>query len=191
MADMCEVTYKLAGDRRAIKTVYEVLRYMERRKTAVVKNRWGKMWLGCMVNRLGGDCEACGCRGVIVDYWYEGDDEEVLTIVQETEWREQAEVRAFLERVFPKMKVYYLENRSGLSAVLTNDEQGRYFEERYFVDSYEDWYFFSTIDEVAEFAEEVTRQRVAHDIHAVYRALMEYSEAHEDEWYEVREVERG
>ena len=37
MADMCKVTYKIAGDGQQVKSIYKVLQYMERRKTAVVR----------------------------------------------------------------------------------------------------------------------------------------------------------
>ena len=192
MADMCSVTYKIVGDGPRVKSIYKVLQYMERRKTAVVKNTWGKMWLGCLVAKLGGDCEACGCRGVITGFWLEDTDEYVLTIEQETDWREQADVRHLITQLFRGVKVYYQELRSGMSAFITNDANGRYFPERYFIDSHEDWYFFATIEEVAAFAEVVVGHDVKPELNIIYNALLDYQDEHyeDDEvFYSLHEIE--
>ena len=157
----------------------------------MAKNTWGKMWLGCFVAKLGGDYESCGCRGVITNFYYEDTTEEVLVIEQETDWREQVDVRLLLTQLFPGIKVYFQELRSGMSAFITNDTTGQYFPERYFIDSHEDWYFFCSIEEVAAFAEEVVGHAVKPELNVIYNALLDYQEEHEDEglWYDVMEVE--
>lgn len=50
---------------------------MEKRKTSILPNGFGKMWLGNLVYKLGGDWEKLRCRGEITDFSLDGN---VLTM---------------------------------------------------------------------------------------------------------------
>ena len=52
MANMAEVSYKLVGDKKEIKAVYNALKYMDKRKAPIVKNGWGKLWIGCLITKI-------------------------------------------------------------------------------------------------------------------------------------------
>ena len=103
---------------------------MEKHETPVEKNGYGKLWLGCLISKLGGDREKYSCRGEILDFNH---DDEVLTINMEKTWTEQEGVRHFLEQTFPDIRIYYIEEEPGFDIFQTNDSEGIYFPERYFL----------------------------------------------------------
>ena len=102
MPNWCDTSYKCVGDLKEVKSLHKVLKYMEKRKTSILKNGFGKMWLGNLVHKLGGDWEKSRCRGEITDFSLDGN---VLTINQETAWCEQEGVRQIIEKTYPSIKV--------------------------------------------------------------------------------------
>ena len=173
MANICDVSYKIVGDKKELRALHRVLQYMERRKTPVVKTGWGKMWLGCMVTKLGGSPADMDCRGVILDFDYDSEDG-VLTIDQETAWCEKTELRAFLEERFPSVTVYYKEEEPQMEGFYIKDPTGKYFPERYFLDSYEEQVYFNSIEECAAHVSEI----VGYEVEPVYSALFDALDGH-------------
>lgn len=110
MPNWCDTSYKCVGDLKEVKSLHKVLKYMEKRKTSILKNGFGKMWLGNLVHKLGGDWEKSRCRGEITDFSLDGN---VLTINQETAWCEQEGVRQIIEKTFQSIKVYFMEQEPG------------------------------------------------------------------------------
>ena len=151
---------------------------MEKRKTSILSNGFGKMWLGNLVHKLGGDWEKLRCRGEITDFSLDGN---VLTINQETAWCEQEGVRQIIEKAFPNIKVYFLEQESGCGVYYTNDASGDYFPERYFLDSNEDWEYFETLDDAAEFVSKIVGYDLEPSVTAIQNALDAYVKKHEEE----------
>ena len=49
MPNWCDTSYKCVGDLKEVKSLHKVLKYMEKRKTSILKNGFGKMWLGNLV----------------------------------------------------------------------------------------------------------------------------------------------
>lgn len=179
MANMAEVSYKLVGDKKQVKTIYKTLRYMEKRKTPVEKNGWGKLWLGCLISKLGGDWEKYSCRGEILDFDY---DKEVLTINMETAWTEQNGVRVFLQQTFPNIQIYYIEEEPGCDIFQTNDSDGFYFPERYFLDSMgDDSDYYETIEQVASAVSQIIGRKIESTEEAIEEALDQYNEDHEED----------
>ena len=151
---------------------------MEKRKTSILSNGFDKMWLGNLVYKLGGNWEELRCRGEITDFSLDGN---VLTINQQTAWCEQEGVRLIIEQTFPSIKVYYMEQESGCEVFCTNDASGEYFPERYFLDSFEDWEYFETLDEAAKFVSKIIGHEVEPSADAIDKALDDYVEKHEEE----------
>lgn len=81
---------------------------MEKRKTSILKNGFGKMWLGNLVHKLGGNWKELRCRGEITDFSLDGN---VLTINQETAWCEQEGVRQIIEKTIQAFK-FTLRNKN-------------------------------------------------------------------------------
>ena len=178
MPNWCDTSYKCVGDPKEVRKLNSVLKYMEKRKTSVLSNGFGKMWLGNLVYKLGGNWEELRCRGEITDFSL---DSNVLTINQQTAWCEQEGVRLIIEQTFPSIKVYYLEQESGCEVFCTNDASGEYFPERYFLDSYEDWEYFETLDDAAKFVSNIIGHEVEPSVDEIDKALDKYVEEHEEE----------
>lgn len=178
MPNWCDTSYKCVGDPKEVRKLNSVLKYMEKRKTSILSNGFGKMWLGNLVYKLGGNWEELRCRGEITDFSL---DSNVLTINQQTAWCEQEGVRLIIEQTFPSIKVYYMEQESGCEVFCTNDASGEYFPERYFLDSFEDWEYFETLDEAAKFVSKIIGHEVEPSADAIDKALDNYVEEHEEE----------
>lgn len=178
MPNWSDTSYKCVGDLKEVRSLHKVLKYMEKRKTSILPNDFGKMWLGNLVHKLGGDWEKLRCRGEIIDFSLDGN---VLTINQQTAWCEQEGVREIIEKTYPSVKVYYMEQESGCDVFSTNDAFGEYFPERYFLDSHEDWKYFETLDDAAKFVSRIIGSEVEPSVDAISDALDCYVEEHEEE----------
>lgn len=182
MPNWCDCTYKCVGEPKEVKSLYRVLKYIEKRKTSIVKNGFGKWWLGNLVTKLGGDWEKYRCRGEITGYNME---DNVLTIYQSTAWCEQEGVREIIEERFPSIKVYYREEEPGCGVYYTNDSSGEYFPEIYYLDSYDDCEYFRTIEEAADCVSEIVGKTIPPTENDIVQALDDYVEQYDDEdvWY--------
>lgn len=155
-----------------------MIRANDKRKTPRVKNGFGRLWLGCIINALGDDWEKLRCRGEIYYYELEGN---VLTICQNTAWCEQKGFRECIEKKFPSIKVYYREEEPGGDVFYTNDSNGTYFPDRYLLDNYDEPLYFETIEEAAECVSSIVGHKVYPTVKTIDEALENYLEEHEDE----------
>ncbi len=55
MANCCMTTYKCVGDKKELKELWRMLEKNRKRKRARVKNGYGTMWLGCIIDTMGLD----------------------------------------------------------------------------------------------------------------------------------------
>ena len=182
MPNWCDTTYKCVGDPKEVRALHKVLKYIDGRKTTIVRNGFGKWWLGNLVTKLGGKWEDYRCRGEIIDYSLDGD---ILIISQSTAWCEQEGVRRIIQEKFPSIKVYYREEEPGCEVYYTNDTTGDYFPEPYFLDSYDEQQYFETIEEAAECVSEIVGHTVKTTINAIQEALEKYAELKESSGEEV------
>ena len=180
MPNWATTTYKVVGNPKEVRKLYDVIDANCKKKEPRVKNGFGPLWLGCIIDELGEDWEQYRCRGEITFYDL-NDKENLLTIYQNTAWCEQEGFRQCIEKVFPSIKVYFREEESGCDVFYTNDAKGKYFPDRYFLDSYDEPLYFETIGEAAECVEEIVGHPVEATIKAIDEALDEYMEEHEDE----------
>jgi hypothetical protein len=188
MPNWCDTTYKCVGDPKEVRSLYKIIKANDRRKNPRVKNGFGKLWLGCIINALGDDWEKLRCRGEITDYQL---DDNVLTIYQNTAWCEQEGFRECIEKKYPSIKVYYQEQEPGCDVFYTNDNSGIYFPDRYFLDSYDDWYYWQTIEDAAKHISGIVGHEVNPTVKAIDDALEDYQQEHEDEdlFYSFHEFE--
>lgn len=178
MPNWCDTSYKCVGDLNEIKSLHNILIYMKKRKTSILPNGFGKMWLGNLVHKLGGNWRKLRCRGEIIDFYLDGN---VLTINQETAWCEQEGVREIIEKTYPSIKVYYLEQEPGCDVFNTNDITGEYFPERYFLDSYKDCEYFETLNSAVNFISNIVGHEIKLSVGAINNALDNYVKAHKEE----------
>jgi hypothetical protein len=182
MPNLCLTEYKCVGNPKEVRELHKVLKYIDRRKTTIIKNGFGKWWLGNLVTKLGGKWEDYRCRGEIIDYSLDGN---ILIISQSTAWCEQEGVRRIIQEKFPSIKVYYREEEPGCEVYYTNDTTGDYFPETYFLDSYDEQLYFETIDEAAECVSGIVGCAVEATVNAIQEALEKYVEQKESEGEEV------
>ena len=71
MANCCDTTYKCVGDLKEVRSLYKTIKANDNRKTSRIKNGFGTLWLGNIIDALGEDWEKLRCRGSI--YYYELD----------------------------------------------------------------------------------------------------------------------
>lgn len=181
MSNTCFTTYKVVSEnKKDVTQLFKTIKRLDGRKTPLVKNGWydPKLWLGCLVKALGGDPQKVYCRGTITFYEMEDD---VLTLNTETAWAEMSETRHFIESCFPGMKIYYIEEESGCERFYTNDSEGIYFKDRYYLDGFDDSEYFETLEEAAKYVKEIVGHDVEADLKAIDKALSDYVEEHEED----------
>ncbi len=182
MPNWCDTTYKCVGDLKEVRSFYKIIEKNAKRKTPRVKNGFGVLWLGCIIDALGYDWEQYRCRGEILDYDL---SENLLTIYQNTAWCEQEGFREVIEKKFPSIKVYYKEEECGCEVYHTNDTAGRFFPERFFLDNYDEPLYYETIEEAAESISGIVGHEVEASVAAITEALDDFMEEHEDDDEEV------
>jgi len=177
MPNWCDTTYKCVGKKEEIQSLHATLRTLQSNKKSRVENGFGRMWLGNVIDALGGNWENFQCRGEITDFYMDG---EILVIYQCTAWCEQEGFRHFLLAKFPSIKVYYCEEEPGCEVYYTNDMTGDYFPEKYLLDSDDRHEYYETLETVASDVTRLTGQEV-HTIEEINKALDAYNEQHEAE----------
>ena len=98
MPNWCDCTYKCVGVLKEVRSLHKALKYIDKRKTSIIKNSLGKWWLGNLVVKLGGNWKKYRYRSEITYYELDGN---ILTICQNTAWCEQEGVREIIEEKFP------------------------------------------------------------------------------------------
>lgn len=178
MANQSDVVYKCIGDPKEVRSLYKIINANDKRKTSRVKNGFGTLWIGNIIDALGEDWEKLRCRGEIIGYHIENN---LLTIYQSTAWCEQEGFRECIEKKFPSIKVYYREEEPGCDVYYTNDAYRNYFPERYLLNNNDEPLYFNTIEEAAEYVSGIVNQKVEANMEAIEKALDNYEEEHEDD----------
>ena len=185
MPNWASVTYECVGNPNNIRQLHDALKYIDKRKTSIVPNGFGKWWLGNLVTRLGGNWEDYPCRGEITSYSLE--DASTLMIWQNTAWGEQEGVRRIIEERLSSVKVYYQVEEPGCELYATNSFT--HFPERYLLDSYDEPLYFEDIEEAAKCVSDIVGHTIEPSVEAIDQALDDYLEVHEDDdtWYSFHE----
>ena len=97
---------------------------LENRRKPLVDNSFGKTWLGCLVNKLGGNWQEVYCRGSWRDLDWNG---AILRFNTETAWGPMNEVFKFIKTIYPSLRIYYQAEEDGMGVFITNDAEGSYF----------------------------------------------------------------
>ena len=149
-------TYKCVGDIKEILDLNNKLMELDNMKEPLEPNGFGNLWLGCLVKILDGDIEKIYCRGDITEFSY-NEENNVLTIDTQTAWAEMDEVRHFIEKVYPGLKIYYYEEEPGMEIYQTNDKHGHFFPQRYILDDLdgEGSEYYDDIDSLLKSASEI------------------------------------
>ena len=178
MANQSDVVYKCIGDPKEVRSLYKIINANDKRKTSRVKNGFGTLWIGNIIDALGEDWEKLRCRGEIIGYHIENN---LLTIYQSTAWCEQEGFRECIEKKFPSIKVYYREEEPGCDVYYTNDADRNYFPERYLLNNNDEPLYFNTIEEAAKYVSRIVDHNVEANLTAIELALDNFEEENEDD----------
>lgn len=135
MANWASTSYRIEGSKSDLEKVYNVIdEFMSERRKPVEENG-SKEWEGNIVKVLGATNEQMKnnyLRGFIQEYEMDGD---TIRIEAEEAWG-ATDFRHVLAKLLPELTIYYIVEESGCEVYATNDADGKYFPERFYVDAY-------------------------------------------------------
>ena len=158
MANMASVSYAIEGSEESLKKINEAIVVAVNSDDKRYEMYQAAEYLGLPIEegktRLGGEIEE-------EPTWDEKTG--ALKFWSEERWGLQ-DFAELLEKQFPDIKVYWIVEESGMEIYCTNDAEGKYFPERYWVDTaIDDIYnseYFKTEEQVYEWLEKLTYGRV-------------------------------
>lgn len=192
MPNWCFTTYEILGDQENLDKIEKMLDELKSLDKPRVENGFGNLWLGCIVDYLGGDWQSISCRGDVTDYRR---DKDSVTMYVETAWAESPEFRHFLADKF-NVSVYHISEEPGMGLYWTNDIDGSIFHTKYFLDLEHDDVdpeYFADIEGVANYLNEnnLLGFEVKPDYESIVKVLDEWNEdeEHEDQYIALHEFE--
>lgn len=119
MPNWATVVRKIHGTKENLETIKDAIAKCENAKKPLVENGFGNLWLGCIVNALGGDWEKVTCRGELTSYC---ECDGYLQLESMEAWGEQSEFRHFIEEKFhKKVHITYYCSEPSMGEYYTND----------------------------------------------------------------------
>lgn len=128
MANWASVAYAIEGPNEILERIKKAIMYAIADKSKYYEEYQALVNLGYSTVGL----DECRLGGNIMD---EPDlNDGVLRFWSEERWGLQ-DFNVLLEKLFPEIKVYWIVEESGCEVYCTNDKEGKYFPERYWVDT--------------------------------------------------------
>lgn len=135
MANWASTSYRIEGSKEDLEKVYNVIdEFMSERRKPVQVDASNE-WEGNIIRALGATDEQMKnnyLRGFIEEYEMDGD---VIRIEAEEAWG-TTDFRHVLAQLMPELTIYYIVEEPGCEVYATNDADGKYFPERFYVDAY-------------------------------------------------------
>ncbi|MBR1932230.1 MAG: hypothetical protein IJ841_00885 [Prevotella sp.] len=186
MPNWCQTSYTIEGNPLEITTFVHLLKELEQTADSAATQDYGRLRMEDVVTKLGGDSSVIYCRGKITDFQ---ERRGLLLLDAESAWIEMVEWRHFIASRFPSFRFYYVAEESGNALYLTNDREGKYYHDRYFLDDIEGGSrYFETLQEACEYVSTLTGRSVS-NVNAIKNAIAEYcdQEGYDDiSFYEFR-----
>lgn len=143
MPNYCKTKYVIEAEKAQIDNLEKMMTRLQMRKekdSPLVTN-WGACWLGFIIMELGMDYNDYHCRGIWQDMMRLSDEALAFTTV--TTWRAPHDMEPLLCDSYGGT-IYYYEEEPGCEIFNTNDREGRFFAQRY-------WMYLWLIDDPADF----------------------------------------
>lgn len=135
MANWASTSYRIEGSKEYLEKVYNVIdEFMSERRKPIEVNASSE-WEGNIIRALGATDEQMKnnyLRGFIEEYEMDGD---IIRIEAEEAWG-TTDFRQVLAQLMPELTIYYIVEEPGCEVYATNDADGKYFPERFYVDAY-------------------------------------------------------
>lgn len=156
MPNWCDTEYIVTGPKEQLERLFNIMNNLENMPDpGLIDNDFGSSWLGNLVMALGKDPDTIGrCRGT----WYGLElKEDRLIFWTCTAWCEADDTRHLLESCFPNLTFYFMSEELGCDYWATNDINGKFFQDRYYLYTHEDGSFwYSDIAFLLDYVEEFT-----------------------------------
>ena len=145
MANWATTSYRIEGGKSDLERVYGVIDDFITEKQTPVSETASKEWEGNIAKALGATDEQMKnhyLRGFIQDYEMDGG---TIRIEAEEAWG-ATDFRHVLRALIPGLSIYFIVEEPGCEVYATNDAEGKYFTDRFYVDTcvngnYESDYF--------------------------------------------------
>lgn len=135
MANWASTSYRIEGSKEDLEKVYNVIdEFMSERRKPIEVNASSE-WEGNIIRALGATDEQMKnnyLRGFIEEYEMDGD---IIRIEAEEAWG-TTDFRQVLAQLMPELTIYYIVEEPGCEVYATNDADGKYFPERFYVDAF-------------------------------------------------------
>lgn len=135
MANWASTSYRIEGSKEYLEKVYNVIdEFMSERRKPIEVNASSE-WEGNIIRALGATDEQMKnnyLRGFIEEYEMDGD---IIRIEAEEAWG-TTDFRQVLAQLMPELTIYYIVEEPGCEVYATNDADGKYFPERFYVDAF-------------------------------------------------------
>lgn len=169
MPNWAYTNYVLEGDLKEVESLKSKLDELKAMQEPLVPNGFGNLWLGCIVTVLGGDWNKVYCRGSIYDYYIE---DGALRLNVESAWNECTETRLLFQQRYPNLRIYYSTEEPGMEIYQTNDLDGKYFPDRYIIDTESDGpEYFTDLSDAAVYAQALTGLEVEASVESIRTAI--------------------
>jgi hypothetical protein len=186
MPNWCHTDYKFEGSAREIKDLYNKLKSLEEMEKPLIKNDFGKNWLGCVVNLFGGRLEKRNCRGSFYDLKLL--DDNTIHLHTETAWANMPEVWGLVLGNYESIVDYFYTEEVGECYYATNDVEGKYFPERFVVDQIgEPAEFFENKEGLYGYVSLITESHVSNK-EEMDTAIESYNSENEDNEIYIKEI---
>ena len=142
MANWASTSYAIEGSKSDLERMFNVINDFVKSNVKPVEANASKEWEGNIVKALGASEEQMKnnyLRGFIQTYEI---IDGVLYIEAEEAWG-ATDFRHLLAKLMPELTIYYIVEECGCEVYATNDCDGKYFTESYYVDIYIDGDYFS------------------------------------------------
>ena len=142
MANWASTSYAIKGNKSDLESVFNVINDFVKSNVKPVEANASKEWEGNIVKALGASDEQMKnnyLRGFIQTYEI---IEGVLYIEAEEAWG-ATDFRHLLVKLMPELTIYYIVEECGCEVYATNDCDGKYFTDTYYVDACIDGDYFS------------------------------------------------
>lgn len=134
MANWATTSYRIEGSKSDLKRVFNVIDGFMTAKQKPTSVTTSKDWEGNVVEALGATEEQLTknyLRGFIQEYEMDGN---TIRIEAEEAWG-ATDFRHVLRTLMPKLTIYFIVEEPGCEVYATNDVEGKYFTQRFYVDA--------------------------------------------------------
>ena len=142
MANWASTSYAIEGNKSDLESVFNVINDFVKSNVKPVEANASKEWEGNIVKALGATDEQMKnnyLRGFIQTYEI---IDGVLHLEAEEAWG-ASDFRHLLAKLIPELTIYYIVEECGCEVYATNDRDGKYFTDSYYVDACIDEDYFS------------------------------------------------